>query len=158
MTATTADSRSDSTRGDDMANTVGPAGQGSDNGHLGTVDASLARENGGKASTWHGRRFGHAAVNVMAARIIRTWRRCGDLAELGQWLAPIEDALAAAPAAGSRQLRAALADAHEDSAEALYLANPCPDTARHLLRSRAADRLASLDHDREIAQRFGLDL
>jgi hypothetical protein len=83
------------------------------------VDASLAHEHGGRASTWHGRRYGHAAANILAAKIIRTWRRCGDLAELAHWLAPIEEAIATAPVAGSRQLRASLADAHEDSAEAL---------------------------------------
>jgi hypothetical protein len=41
--------------------------------------------------------------------------------------------------------------------EALYLANPCQETARALLRQRAVDRQNSLDHDRELAERYKLD-
>jgi hypothetical protein len=54
--------------------------------------------------------------------------------------------------------RAALADAAEDTAEADFDANPCEATARVLLRKRAADRLASLAYDRDIAARHGLTL
>lgn len=204
---------------------------------------------------------------VMVARIVRTWRQCGDVAALAEWIAPIEQAMSAAPASGSgnsgphwrapagravrrqaqgplllerpsatvcvggclillsstkvanrqkwpyrrpwvwpsfnptywnylgwpaRQAsgpgarpglggtsrvdspdrggalrrsslpgaehRADLADAEEDRLQALYRANPCAETARDLLRARARDRLASLDHDRELAERFGLTL
>jgi hypothetical protein len=35
---------------------------------------------------------------------------------------------------------------------------PCEATARVLLRKRAADRLASLEYDQEIAGRYGLTL
>ena len=56
------------------------------------------------------------------------------------------------------RLRAALADAAEDDAEARFIDNPCEVTARLLLRKRAADRLASLDHDREIASRYEIEL
>jgi hypothetical protein len=54
--------------------------------------------------------------------------------------------------------RAALADAAEDMAEADFDANPCEATARILLRKPAADRLASLAYDRDIAARHGLTL
>jgi hypothetical protein len=158
MTPATTDTTTDSTRGADMAHTIAPEEQGSDNGHTGTVDLALARAHGGKPATWHARRYGHAAANVMVARIVRAWRRCGDVAELATWLAPIEEAIAVAPAGGSRQLRAALADAAEDAAEARFLVDPNPETARELLRARAAERLHSLEHDREIAERFGIEL
>lgn len=152
-------STADSEERDDMAHTVAADDARSDNGHLGTVDECLAREHGGRPSTGHGRRYGHAAVNVHASHIIRAWRQCGDLAELAAWLAPIEAALAHRPSAeGSARLRAALADEDEDRLEALYVANPCAETARALLRQRAVDRGASLDHDREIASRHGLTL
>jgi hypothetical protein len=37
----------------------------------------------------------------MIARIVRTWRQCGDVAALAEWIAPIEQAMSAAPASGS---------------------------------------------------------
>ena len=52
----------------------------------------------------------------------------------------------------------AVTDAAEDDAEARFVETPNPETARVLLRARAADRLASLEHDREIAARFRLTL
>lgn len=142
-----------------MADTVGDTSPGSDHGHTGAVDARLARIQGGRASTWHSRRFGPHAVNQLAACIIREWREAGDLAELGEWVRPIEAALAhLTPPGASARLRAALADAAEDDAEARFIDNPCVETARQLLRKRAADRLASLDHDREIAIRYEIEL
>jgi hypothetical protein len=142
-----------------MADTVGHPGTASDHGHTGAVDDRLARSHGGRASTWHSRRFGPHAVNDLAACIIREWREVGDLAELGEWVRPIEAALAhLTPAAASARLRAALADAAEDDAEARFIDNPCVETARQLLRKRAADRLASLDHDREIASKYEIEL
>ena len=37
-----------------------------------------------------------------------------------------------------------------------FLADACPDTARELLSVPGAERLHSLEHDRVIAERFGL--
>jgi hypothetical protein len=55
-------------------------------------------------------------------------------------------------------LRAALADAAEDDAEARFIENPCEKTARDLIRRRTADHLAALEHDREIAARYNISL
>jgi hypothetical protein len=134
-----------------MAATMGESGGTSDHGHTGAVDDALARAHGGRPATWHARRFGPHAVNHLTAAIIEEWRKTGDLVGLAGWLAPIEAAVGASiPAGGlSARLRAALADAAE---------RPCTETARELLRKRAADRLASLEHDREIAERYGLTL
>jgi hypothetical protein len=88
---------------------------------------------------------------------IRAWRAAGDLAGLAEWIRPIEEALSGDPLPGAEH-RADLADAEEDRFQALYRANPCAETARDLLRARARDRLASLDHDRELVERFGLRL
>jgi hypothetical protein len=143
-----------------MAATMGESGGTSDHGHTGAVDDALARAHGGRPATWHARRFGPHAVNHLTAAIIEEWRKTGDLVGLAGWLAPIEAAVGASiPAGGlSARLRAALADAAEDSAEAQFVERPCTETARELLRKRAADRLASLEHDREIAERYGLTL
>jgi hypothetical protein len=142
-----------------MDATMGTNPQGSDHGHTGAVDEALARAYGGRPATWHARRCGPQAVNLLAAAIIREWRGTGHLEELATWVTPIEEALApAAPAGSLARLRAALADAAEDDAEARFDANPCEETARGLLRKRAADRLASLDYDREIAARYGIGL
>ena len=48
---------------------------------------------------------------------------------------------------------AGIADAAEDDAEAQYVETPCEETARLLLRRRAADRAVSLAHDAEIERR-----
>jgi len=56
---------------------------------------------------------------------------------------------------GPARLHAALHDAEEDRLEAHYIEHPCEETARALLRQRAADRRASLRHDQEIAAKFG---
>ena len=63
-----------------------------------------------------------------------------------------------APTDGTAELRAALADAQEDEAEALYRSSPTEANARLLLRKRAADRAASLAHDVEDARRHGISL
>jgi hypothetical protein len=91
--------------------------------------------------------------------IIVAWRVSGDFGELAEWCRPIEAALEATSgvAGGSARLRAAIAHAAEDDAEARFMETPCPETAR-VLRRRATDRLASLEHDREIASRFGVEL
>jgi hypothetical protein len=82
-----------------------------------------------------------------------------DLAGLAECICPIEEALSGDPLPGAEhRYRADLADAEEDRLQALYRANPRAETARDLLRARARDRLASLDHDRELAERFGLTL
>ena len=52
--------------------------------------------------------------------------------------------------------RADVADAEEDRLQAEYRARPCAETARVLLRARAAVRRAEMDHDRELADRYGL--
>jgi hypothetical protein len=87
-------------------------------------------------------------------------RELGELDSLAVWIRPIEDAMGARLPAGqvARRLRAALADAAEDLAEARFTEQPCEATARELLKQRAADRLASLEHDREIAAKYGLAL
>jgi hypothetical protein len=99
-------------------------------------------------------------VNQLAAQIIVAWRASGSFEELAEWCRPIEAALGAmaGPGRESARLRAAIADAAEDDAEARFVEAPCPETARVLLRRRAADRLASLEHDREIAARYDLEL
>ena len=143
-----------------MAHTVAADNARSDNGHLGTVDKCLAREHGGRPSTGHGRRYGHAAVTRSRIPhhpgVAPVWG-------LGRsWPPGSPQSRPHFPSAvgeeGSARLRAALADADEDRLEALYVANPCAETARARLRQRAVDRGASLDHDREIASRHGLTL
>jgi hypothetical protein len=155
-TSRSSESSRTSERGN-MADTVAPRSERGDNGHTGSVDLLLAREHGGKPATWHGRRFGHYAVNELAARIIRCWRVAGDAGELAVWVRPIEAALAGMSLPEAEK-RADVADAEEDRLQALYRANPCADTARDLLRARARERAASLDHDREIAARYGIEL
>lgn len=155
-TSKTKESRCASERGS-MGDTMVPKGGRSDNGHTGSVDLLLAREHGGKPATWHGRRFGHYAVNELAAQIIRCWRIGGDAGELAEWVRPIEAALAGISQPEAEK-RADVADAQEDHLQALYRANPCVETARDLLRARAKERAASLDHDREIAARYGIEL
>jgi hypothetical protein len=56
------------------------------------------------------------------------------------------------------ETRADVADAEEDRFQVLYQANPCAEAARDLLRARAREWAASLDHDRLIAMRHGLEL
>lgn len=146
----------DSERGS-MGNRMARTGLPGDNGHTGSVDLLLAREHGGKPATWHGRRFGHYAVNELAAQIIRCWRAAGDTGELAEWIRPIEAALAGISHPEAEK-RADVADAEEDRLQAYYRANPCAETARDLLRARARERAASLDHDREIAARYGIEL
>ena len=155
-TSKTRESRSASERGS-MGDTMVRRGGRSDNGHTGSVDLLLAREHGGKPATWHGRRFGHYAVNELAGRIIRCWRVAGDAGELAEWVRPIEAALAGMSQPEAEK-RADVSDAEEDRLQALYRANPCTETARDLLRARARERAASLDHDREIAARYGIEL
>jgi hypothetical protein len=58
----------------------------------------------------------------------------------------------------SPMLRAAIADASEDDAEARLRENPCEETARLLLRRSARERQASLDGDRELAATYGIPL
>jgi hypothetical protein len=155
-TSKTKESRSASERGS-MGVTMVRKGGRSDNGHIGSVDLLLAREHGGRPATWHGRRFGHYAVNELAARIIRCWRIAGDAGELAEWVRPVEAALAGMSHPEAEK-RADVADAEEDRLQALYRATPCAETARDLLRARAKERAASLDHDREIAARYGIEL
>ena len=54
------------------------------------------------------------------------------------------------------EYRERLTDAAEDCAQAEYERNPCAETARELIRARARMRAAAEDHDREIAERYGL--
>jgi hypothetical protein len=96
-------------------------------------------------------------VNDLAAKIIQEWRRVGNVGELAEWVRPIEAALAGM-AQPDAETRADVADAEEDRFQALYRANPCPETARDLLWARARERAASLDHDRLIAARYGIEL
>jgi hypothetical protein len=56
------------------------------------------------------------------------------------------------------ETRADVADAEEDRFQVLYQTNPCAETASDLLGARARERAASLDHDRLIAMRHGLEL
>jgi hypothetical protein len=98
-------------------------------------------------------------VNKLAAQIIETWRQSGDQEELALWVRPIEAALEGIQLGQeSARFRAAMADAVEDEAEAKYYENPCEATARLLIRKRAADRRASLEHDQEIAIKYGIVL
>ncbi len=99
-------------------------------------------------------------MNKVAAAIIETWRHSGDQEELAMWVRPIEAALEGIgqSCGESSRFKSALADAVEDEAEARYFANPCEITARALLRKRAADRRASLEHDQEIASKHGIML
>ncbi|HEU4649541.1 MAG TPA: hypothetical protein VFS33_10815 [Gemmatimonadales bacterium] len=139
---------------------VGHPNRRGNNGKVAAVDERLSKFHGGRPATWHSRRCGPNAVNQLAATIIREWRATGDVEAVAAWTLPIEAALGAIarPAAGSTRLRAALADTAEDDAEARYFETPCEQTARDLIRRRAADRAASLEHDREIAARFGIVL
>jgi hypothetical protein len=139
---------------------VGLGGQKSGNGKTAAVDAALAKLHGGRPATWHSRRCGRDAVNRLAAAIIDTWRHSGDQEELALWVRPIEAALEGIGRASgeSPRFKAALADAVEDEAEARYYENPCETTARFLLRKRAGDRRASLEHDQEIAANYGIML
>jgi hypothetical protein len=146
-----------SARRENMGDTMGHSGAGGDNRGGTAVDAALAREHGGKPATWHARRFGHYAVNDLAAKIIREWRRVGNVGELAEWVRPIESELAGM-AHPDAETRADVADAEEDRFQALYRANPCSETARDLLRARARERASSLDHDRSIAARYGIEL
>jgi hypothetical protein len=99
-------------------------------------------------------------VNRLAAAIIDAWRQSGDQEELAGWVRPIETALEGIgqPGGDSARFKAALADAVEDEAEARYYANPCEATARILIRKRAADRRASLEHDQAFAAEYGITL
>jgi len=142
------------------APSVSQRGRKSGNGKTGAVDDKLAELFGGRAATWHGRRCGRDAVNKLAAMIIETWSHSGDCEELAVWVRPIEAALEGTRRTGldSARFKAAMADAVEDEAEAKYYENPCERTARLLIRKRAADRRASLEHDVELAAKYGINL
>lgn len=119
-------------------------------------DELLSDRWGCEPSTAHGRKL---ALPNLVADVIEVRRQLGSLESLARWLCPIEVALARQPdSALCPELQADRTDAHEDDAQSLYRANPCQDTARVLLRKRASERMASLDHDRAIAERWGLTL
>ena len=142
------------------ASMVRQKGRKSGNGKTGAVDQKLVELYGGRAATWHGRRCGRDAVNKLAALIIETWSHSGDQEELAVWVRPIEAALEATERTDleSARFNAAMADAVEDEAEAKYYQNPCELTARLLLRKRAVDRRASLEHDVKLAAEYGIKL
>jgi hypothetical protein len=141
------------------APTVRQRGLKSGNGKTGAVDEKLAEVYGGRPATWHGRRCGRDAVNKLAAAIIETWRGSGDQEELAVWIRPIEAAIEGIqPGLESARFRAAMTDAVEDEAEAKFYEDPCEATARILIRKRAADRRASLEHDQELAAEYGIQL
>lgn len=127
--------------------------------HRESVDEALARLHGGTPGSWHQKRFGRAPVNIDTARIAAELRRRGDLEGYGRWMLAIEDVTerGACPDVNPH-LTSAIEDAVEDVAEAQFNARPCEETARALIRKRAADRQASLNDDREIAARFAIQL
>lgn len=145
---------------DDTASIMSPSQRESGNGKTAAVDVALAQFYGGRPATWHSRRCGRDAVNRLAAAIIQTWRQTGDQEELAAWARPIEAALECVVGSGgeSPKFKAAIADAVEDEAEARFYENPCETTARQLLRKRAADRRASIEHDQHIAAKYGIVL
>ncbi len=119
-------------------------------------DEILARLWGCKPSSAHQRKLRVAAE---CADVIRVKRDAGATDSLAVWLRPIEDALAhQRPVEGNPELSAARADCAEDDQEAIYRAEPTEGNARLLLRKRAMERQASLDHDRVIAARHGITL
>ena len=63
---TTSETSTVSERGN-MTPTVQTDASASDHGHLSSVDENLAVAHGGRPATWHSRRFGHHAVNQLAA-------------------------------------------------------------------------------------------
>jgi hypothetical protein len=95
----------------------------------------------------------------LLADVVEVRRDLGALESLAFYLTPLENAMAhrvvRAPCA---ELLADRADAQEDIQQAEFRANPCEDTARALLRKRAMERQTSLDHDREIAAKWGIVL
>lgn len=87
--------------------------------------------------------------------VIEVKQMVGALDSLACYVRPIERAMAAAPRSDA-EYREEATDADEDRAQADYRRNPCVETARPLLRIRAVMRQASMDHDLQIATRWGL--
>lgn len=117
-------------------------------------DELLARRWGCKPASAHQRklRLVRELVDVVEVK-----REIGALESLAVYVRPFEDAMGAG-AAPDAEKREGMTDGAEDVAQALYRENPCEATARQLLRARAAERQASLDHDRAIAARHGITL
>lgn len=120
-------------------------------------DEYLARLYGGTPASAHQRK---QWANRFAADVIRFRREGGDTEAAAVYARPVEMALCSWPEKqpGNAEERASVADAEEDVTEARYRAHPCVETARPLLRKRALDRECSMEYDREIAARFGIEL
>jgi hypothetical protein len=110
---------------------------------------------GESAQTWEQRISGDFK---RLALIIGTMRMMGALELLTEKMMPVELALGPGYQPEKALHREATTDAEEDVLQAAYVEKPCEQTARALLRKRATMRAASLDHDREIAARHGLNL
>ncbi|HYC33077.1 MAG TPA: hypothetical protein VEB59_12365 [Gemmatimonadales bacterium] len=121
------------------------------------VCRQLADLCGGSPATWENRMYGLDSHYNRVAQMNTALRAGGHPDRAAEFMTPIEASMGCAPRADA-EVREGLMDAHEDAAQAAYRANPCADTARTLLQRRAAERQASLDHDREIAARFNLTL
>ncbi len=95
----------------------------------------------------------HAARR--AADVIRLRRAKCDIEGAAAYAKPLEEVMAALPLPEA-QHREAITDAEEDCLQEAYRAAPGPQTAKALLRKRAAMRAASLDDDLRIAAEWGL--
>ncbi len=119
-------------------------------------DEILARRWGCKPASAHQRKL---RCRDDVVDVIEVKREAGAWDSLISYVEPIANALAhqSSPATDA-ELRAALADCDEDGAEASYRAEPSDANARLLLRQRARERQTSLDHDRVLAARHGIQL
>jgi len=121
------------------------------------VCEALSDVHGEAPATWENRLCGEASHYRRVGLMNQMLRRGGRDDKVAELMAPIDASVEGEPQPDAR-LREGLTDAHEDAAQAAYDCNPCIDTARTLLQKRAAERQASLDHDREIAARHGMTL
>ena len=119
-------------------------------------DAALTL--GVSLATAEKRLYGEHSVNLQCARLVEMMLRRGETEDVAKFLAPIEAARQGEPTGQlvDTLLAAAMADCHEDNAEARYHANPCRETVKALLDARAIERARSVESDLDLRAEWGL--
>ena len=124
---------------------------------LASVSYHLHELHGESPATWEARMSGDTSDFRQCARIITALCQAGLHGKAHELMAPIDAALGSCPRPEA-EYHEKTTDAAEDVAQAEFARWPSRDTARALLRQRARERAASLDHDREIATQWGIML
>lgn len=141
----------------DMAARMPYRSAGREKATVASASMRLHQMFGDSPATWENRMYGAASCYQRVAQINGALRALGLEDKLAELMLPVEMSLAGAPVPDALH-RENLTDAEEDVLQEAFRFHPSEQTARALLRKRAVSRAASLDHDREIAERFGIAL